>query len=176
MNDLMRNSISESIGDVGRQIARVDEGLARLFRGIAEIKKKKKRRREESERDGKRINEHIVKGIIDRIGINGAINTIPFGEKTNNCLEECLVMAFETFDSMYGFNKIVKKVINYWINCSKENCRTLIITDAWDTTKFSRKYKEAFDIYTSSENKDNIKHTVAIVLLGDYGFSLQYLR
>ena len=175
MNDLMRESISGSIGDVGRQIAGVDEGLARLFRGIAEILPDEKRRREESERDGKRINEHIVKGIIDRIGINGAINTIPFGEPSG-CLEECLVIAFGILNREYGFNKIVKKVNSYWLKCFNKNCRTLIITDAWDITDFNSGHKGAFDSYTSSENKDNIKHNVAIVLFGDYGFSLQYLK
>ena len=67
-----------------------------------------KRRRKELEPDGKRINKRIVKGIIDRIGIRGAINTIPFGEPCG-CLEECLVIAFGILNTEYGFNKIVKK-------------------------------------------------------------------
>lgn len=160
---------------VGRQIARVDEGLARLFRGIAEMLPDEKRRREEYERDGKRINEHIVKGINDRIGINGAINTIPFGEP-GGCLEECLVMTFGILNYKYGFNQVVEKVKNYWHSCSRENYRTLIVTNAWDITDFIIRHKGAIDSYTFSKNKDNVKHTVAIVLYGDYGFSLQYLR
>jgi hypothetical protein len=176
MNGLMRKSISASISDVGRQIAEVDGRLAGLFRRIAEILPDEKIGREESGRDGRRINKGIAKGTLDRIGIRGAINTFPFGEETDECFEECLAMTFGILNSKYGFNQVVKKVTNYWLKCGKENCRTLIITNAWDTNDFNRRYKEAFDIYTSSENKDNIKHTVAVVLLGDYGFSLQYLR
>lgn len=176
MNGLMRNSISESIGNVGRQIVVVDERLADLFRRIAEILPDEKRRRGESERVDKRTNERIVKGTFDRIGTGGEINTIPFGEETDECFEECLVIAFGRLNTKYGFNQIVKKVTDYWFNCGKENCQTLIITYAWDITDFNITHKYAFDGYTSSENKDNIKHTVAIVLLGDYGFSLQYLR
>ena len=175
MNGLMRNSISESIGNVGRQIVVVDERLADLFRRIAEILLEEKRRREDSERDGKKINEGIVKGTFDRNGIRGAINTFPFG-KPSGCLEECLVITFGILNSKYGFNQVVNEVTNYWLNCGKENCRTLIITNAWDITDFNRRYKGAFDSYTFSKNKDNVKHTVAIVLCGDYGFSLQYLR
>lgn len=175
MNDLMRKSISESIGNVGRQIAGVDERLADLFGRIAEILPDEKRRGEESKRDGKRINERIIRGTFDRIGIGGAINTFPFGEP-GGCLEECLAMTFGILNSKYGFNQVVMKVTNYWLECGNKNCRTLIITDAWDAADFNRRYKVAFDSYTSSKNKDNIKHTVAIVSYGDYGFSLQYLR
>ena len=172
MNDFMRSSISGSIGNVMGQIAGVNERLANLFRRIAEILPDEKRRREESERDGKRINERIVKGTFDRIGIRGAINTFPFGEP-GGCLEECLVITFGKLNSKYGFNKVVGEVKNYWHNCSRKNYRTLIVTSAWDITDFNDRHKDAFDSYTSSE--DN-KHTVAIVLFGDYGFSLQYLR
>ncbi len=172
MNDFMRNSISESIGNVRRQIAGVDGNLADLFGRIAEILTDEKRRRKELKSASKRINESVVKGIIDRIGIKGAINTIPFGEPCG-CLEECLVIAFGILNYEYGFNKIVKKVTNYWLNCGKENCRTLIVTNAWDIADFNSRHKDAFDSYTSSENN---KHAVAIVLYGDYGFSLQYLR
>ena len=175
MNELIRESISRSIGDVMRQIAEVDERLADLFRRIAEIPPDEKRRREESERDRKRINERIVKGTFDRIGIRGAINTFPFGEP-NGCLEECLVITFEKLNLKYGFNQVVEEVKNYWHKCSRENCRTLIVTNAWDITDFNIIHKGAFDSYTSSENKDNIKHIVAIVLYGNYGYSLQYLR
>jgi len=175
MDGLMRESISRSIGDVGRQIAEVDERLAGLFRRIAEILPDEKRRREEYERDGKRINKGIAKGIFDRIGIGGDINTFPFGEPSG-CLEECLAMTFGILNYKYGFNQVVEEVKNYWHKCSRENCRTLIVTNAWDITDFNRRHKVAFDGYTSSENKDNIKHTAAIVLYGDYGFSLQYLR
>ena len=170
MNDFRWNSVSRSIGDVVRQIAELDENLAGFFGRIAEIIGGIQREH------GEEISPNNVgREITDRISRGKMINTIPFGEPCG-CLKECLVMAFETFDSMYGFNKIVNKVTNYWINCSKENCRTLIITNAWDSIKFNRKYKKAFDIYASSENKDNIKHTIAIVSFGDYGFSLQYLR
>jgi len=175
MNGLMRNSISESIGNVGRQIAVVDERLADLFGRIAEILLEEKRRRKESERDGKRISERIVKGTFDRIGIGRAINIFPFGEP-NGCLEECLVITLEKLNLKYGFNQIVEEVKNYWHKCSRENCRTLIVTNAWDITDFNIRHKGAFDSYTFSKNKDNVKHTVAIVLYGDYGFSLQYLR
>ena len=175
MNDLMRESISRSIGNVVGQIAGQDERLADLFRRVAEILPDEKRRREESERDGKRINKRIVNGTFDRIRIRGAINTFPFGEP-NGCLEECLVITFEKLNLKYGFNQVVEKVKNYWHKCSRENCRTLIVTNAWDITDFNNRHKEAFDSYTSSENKNNIKHTVAIILYGDYGFSLQYLR
>ena len=175
MNDFMRNSISGSIGNVRRQIAEVDENLAGIFGRIAEILADEKRRRKELEPDGKRINEGIVKGTIDRIGIRGAINTFPFGEP-GDCLEECLDMTFGILNSKYGFNQVAEEVKNYWLNCGMENCRTLIITNAWDITGFNRRHKGAFDSYTFSKNKDNIKHTVAIVLYGDYGFSLQYLR
>ena len=174
MNDLMRKSISASIGDVGRQIAEVDERLAGLFRRIAEILPDEKRRSEESGRDDKRKNEGIVKGAFDRIG-GGAINTFPFGEPSG-CLEECLAMTFGVLNFKYGFNQVVMKVTNYWLECGNRNCRTLIITDAWGAADFNRRHKVAFDSYTSSENKDNIKHTVAIVLYGDYGYSVQYLR
>jgi len=175
MNDLMRKGISRSIGDVGRQIAEVDERLADLFRRIAEILPDEKRRREESERDDKRKNEGIVKGTFDRNGIRGAINTFPFGEP-GECLEECLAMTFGILNSKYGFNQVVEEVKNYWHKCSRENCRTLIVTNAWDVTDFNIRHKGAFDSYTSSENKDNIKHIVAIVLYGNYGYSLQYLK
>ena len=174
MDNLIQSSISRSIGDVGRQIAEVDERLAGLFGRIAEILHDEKRRREESERDGKRINKGIAKGTLDRIGIGGAINTFPFGEPSG-CLEECLVMTLEKLNYKYGFNQVVDEVKNYWLNCSRENCRTLVVTDAWDITDFNSRHKGAFDSYTSSENKDNIKHTVAIVLYGDYGYSVQYL-
>ena len=172
----MQKSISESIAIVMGQIAEVDGNLASLFGGVAEILPDEKRRREESERDGKRINERIVKGTFDRIGNRGAINTFPFGEPKYDCLEECLAMTFGIINSKYGFNQVVMKVTNYWLECGNKNCRTLFITDAWDTADFNRRYKVAFDSYTFSKNKDNIKHTVAIVLYGDYGFSLQYLR
>jgi hypothetical protein len=175
MNDFMRSSISGSIGNVMGQIAGVDERLANLFRRIAEILPDEKRRREDSERNGKKINEGIVKGTFDRIGIGRAINIFPFGEP-NGCLEECLVITFEKLNLKYGFNQIVEEVKNYWHKCSRENCRTLIVTTAWDITDFNISHKGAFDSYTFSKNKDNVKHTVAIVLYGDYGFSLQYLR
>ena len=141
MEDLIQSSISRSIGDVERQIAEVDGNLAGLFGGVAEILPDEKRRREESERDGKRGNERIVKGIIDRIGIRGAINTFPFGEPSD-CLEECLAMTFGILNSKYGFNQVAEKVKNYWLNCGMENCRTLIIADAWDVTDFNRRHKE----------------------------------
>ncbi len=178
MNDLRWNSISRSIGDVGRQIAEVDERLADFFRRIAEVLPDEKKRSEESGRDDKRKNEEIVKGTFDRNGIRGVINTIPFGEETDECFEECLAIAFELLNSRskYGFNQIALKVNDYWLGCGDINCRTLVITNAWDNFDFYRRYKNFFDSYTSSKNKDNIKHTVAIVLLGDYGFSLQYLR
>ena len=51
MNDLRWNSISRSIGDVGRQIAEVDERLADFFRRIAEVLPDEKKRSEESGRD-----------------------------------------------------------------------------------------------------------------------------
>jgi len=175
MNDFMRSSISGSIGNVMGQIAGVDERLANLFRRIAEILPDEKRRREDSERNGKKINEGIVKGTFDRIGIRGAINTFPFGEP-GGCLEECLVITFGKLNSKYGFNQVVEEVKNYWHKCSRENCRTLIVTTAWDITDFNIRHKGAFDSYTFSKNKDNVKHTVAIVLYGDYGFLLQYLR
>ena len=180
MNDLMRKSISRSIGDIRRQIAEVDERLADLFGRIAEILPDEKRRIEESERDGKRINKGIAKGTLDRIGGGGggggAINTFPFGEETDECFKECLAMTFGILNRKYGFNQVVEEVKNYWHKCSRENCRTLIVTNAWDITDFNNRHKDAFDSYTSSENKNNIKHTVAIILYGDYGFSLQYLR
>jgi hypothetical protein len=176
MNELMRESISRSIGEVRRQIRGLDERLADLFGRVAEILPDEKRRRDESERDGRRINEGIAKGILDRIG-GGAINTIPFGEP-GECLEECIAIAFELLNSRskYGFNQIALKVNDYWLGCGDINCRTLVITNAWDNFDFYRRYKKFFDSYTSSKNKNSIKHTVAIVLYGDYGFSLQYLR
>ena len=170
MNDFKRDSISRSIGDVMKQIAGVDEGLAGLFGRIADIAMKTQREHGEEVSPNK-----VGREISDRISSGKMINTIPFGEPCG-CLEECLVITFETINSNYGFNKIMPEVNKYWINCSKENCITLIITKAWDTTKFNRKYKENCDIYSSTDNKKGIKHTVAIVLLGDYGFSLQYLR
>lgn len=172
MNDFMRNSISESIVNVRRQIAGADEKLAGLFGRIGEIFPDEKRRRNESKRDGKRINERVVKETFDRIGIRGAINIFPFGE-SGGCLEECLAMTFGTLNYKYGFNKVVEEIKNYWLNCGMKNRRTLIVTDAWDSTDFNSRHKDAFDNYTSSENN---KHTVAIVLYGDYGFSVQYLR
>jgi len=176
VNELIRESISRSIGNVVSQIAGQDERLADLFRRVAEILPDEKRRREESEWEGKRITEPISKGTFDRSGISGAINTIPFGEPKYDCLEECLVITFGILNRKYGFNQVVEEVKNYWHKCSRENCRTLIVTNAWDITDFNNRHKDAFDSYTSSENKNNIKHTVAIVLLGKYEFSLQYLR
>jgi len=188
MNDLMRNSISESIGNVGRQIAGVagvDEKLAGLIKILGDIIADEERRSEDifpdkerrrKESDHKRRNKDTAERIIDKISrIRGAINTIPFGEPVG-CLEECVAIAFGKFKSDYGFNKIAQKVIDYWLNCGKENCRTIIVTDTWDITDFYDNLKEHFDSYTSSNNKDNRKHTVAIILYGDYGFSLQYLR
>jgi len=173
MNDFMRSSISGSIGNVMGQIAEVDERLADLFRRIARIIDEIQKEENKSEK----LPNNIGREITDRINREKMINTIPFGEPCG-CLEECLAIAFGKLKPECGFNKIVKKVTNYWLNCSKENYRTLIVTNAWDITDFNSNstHKDAFDSYTSSENKDNIKHTVAIVLYGDYGFSLQYLR
>ena len=196
MNDFKRESVSRSIGDVGRQIAEVDESLADLFgilgdifaddkrisndkfpedeRISVDIFPDKRRRRKESAR--KRRNKDIAERITDKISrARGAINTIPFGEP-GDCLKECVAIAFGLLRSKDGFNGIAKKVIDYWHNCGEKNCRTFIVTDAWDINDFNRKYKETFDDYTSSNNKDNRKHTVAIILYGDYGFSLQYLK
>jgi len=170
MNDFMRNSISESIGNVRRQITEVDEKLADFFGRIAEIIGEIQR-----EHVAEIFPNNIGREITDRINRGKMINTIPFGEPCG-CLEECLVMAFEILNYKHRFNKIVKEITNYWLSCSKENCRTLIVTNAWDIADFNRRHKDAFDSYTSSENKDNIKHTVAIVLYGDYGYSVQYLR
>jgi hypothetical protein len=175
MNDLMQKSILESIKIVMGQIAEIDEGLAGLFGRIAEILPDEKRRRGESERDINKRNEGIVKGTFDKIGTRGAINTYPFGEPSD-CLEECLAITLGKISYKYGFNQVVWELIKYWLSCSKINFRTLIVTDAWDITDFNSRYKVAFDKYVSSNNKDNRKHTVAIVSYGDYGFLLQYLR
>jgi hypothetical protein len=170
MNDLRWNSISGSIGDVGRQIAGVDERLADFFGRIAEIIGEIQR-----EHVAEIFPNNIGREITDRINRGKRINTFPFGER-NGCLEECLVITFGILNRKYGFNQVVEEVKNYWYKCSRENCRTLIVTNAWDIADFNRRHKDAFDSYTSSENKNNIKHTVVIVLLGKYGFSVQYLR
>ena len=85
-------------------------------------------------------------------------------------------MTFGILNTKYGFNKIAVKIKDYWLGCGDINCRTLVITDAWDNLNFYCRYKKSFDIYTSTKNRNNVKHTVAIILCGDYGFSLQYLR
>ena len=170
MNDLMRSSISESIANVKKQIAGVDENLADLFGRIAKIIREIQR-----EHVAEIFPNNICSEITDRINRGKMINTIPFGEPYD-CLEECFVMAFEMINYKHRFSKIVKEITNYWLSCSKENCRTLIVTNAWDIADFNRRHKDTFDSYTSSKNKDNIRHTVVIVLYGDYGFSLQYLR
>lgn len=175
MTDLMQKSIRESISNVMNQIGGVDEGLASLFGSISEILLDEKRRREESERDGMRRNKHIVKGTLDGIGIRGAINTIPFGE-LGDCLEECVAIAFGKIKSKNGFIKIAKKVNDYWLNCGAVNSKTIFLTDSWDIVEFNSSFRESCNKYTSSKNRNNIKHTVAIILYGDYGFSLQYLR
>jgi|AntAceMinimDraft_16_1070373.scaffolds.fasta_scaffold198700_1 hypothetical protein len=176
MTALMQKSIRESISNVMNQIRGVDEGLASLFGNISERFFYEKKRREESERDGMRRNKDIVKGTLDGIGIRGAINTIPFGEETDECFEKCVAIAFGKLNCKYGFNQIAEEVKNHWFSCSRENCSTLIVTYAWDITDFDYRHKDAFDNYTSIQNKDNIKHTVAVVLYGDYGPSLQYLK
>ena len=185
MNDFMQKSISESIAIVSRQIAGVDENLSGLFgilggifpdeeRMPVDIFPDKGRRRKKSDRNER--NKDTAERITNKISrTRGAINTIPFGEPSG-CLEECIAIAFGKLKSEYGFNKIARKVIDYWLNCGEVNCRTIIVTDSWDITDFNRKYKVSFDNYTSSKNKDSKKHTVAIILYGDYGFSLQYLR
>lgn len=196
MNDFMQKSISESIDNVMGQIAGVDENLAGLFKILGDIIPEKERilgdRFPEEERisgdifpdkerrrkksDGKRRNKDTAERIIGKIiRTRGAINTIPFGEP-GGCLEECVAIAFGKLKSEYGFNKIAQKVIDYWLNCGEENCRTVIVTNTWDITDFDRKFRVRFDSYTSSKNKDNRKHTVVIISYGDYGFSLQYLR
>jgi len=171
----MRESISRSIGDVRRQIAGVDENLAGLFGGIAEriIMAKD---RYKGERPSYPISGKVVEDILRDIRGGGRINTIPFGEPTRECLEECLAVALRSFKSSDTFSKVVGKVKNYWLSCGEVNCCTLIVTDNWDKYVFYRDHKESFDIYTSKTNRNNIKHTVAVVLLGDYGFSLQYLK
>lgn len=134
----------------------------------------KERRRKELAR--KRRNKEAAKRITDKISrVRGPINTIPFGEPSN-CLKECVAIAFGLFRSKDGFKGIAKKVIDYWHNCGEKNCLTLIVTDAWDINDFNRKYKDDFDRYASSKNKDNAKHTVVIILYGVYGFSLQYFK
>jgi len=175
MNELMRESMSRSIGDVRTQIEGIDEKLADLFGRIAEriIMAKDKYK---GERPSYPISGKVVEDILRDIGGGRRINTIPFGEPTRECLEECLVIAYGKIKSKNGFNKITMKVIKHWLYCCKENYGTLIFTNSWDTADFNRRYKDAFDSFTSSVNINNAKHTVVIVLFGDSGFSIQYLR
>jgi len=174
MNELMRESISRSIGEVGRQIGGLDEGLAGVFKGAAEdimIAKD----RNQGERPAFPIGGKVLEDAIRHIG-GGRINTIPFGEP-DDCLEYCLVFAFKSLNPKYAFNRIIVDIKNYWLGCGDINRGTLVIMDHWDIYDFYHsKYRYSYDIYTSTRNRNNIKHTVAIVLYGDYGFSLQYLR
>jgi len=173
MNNLIQESMSRSIGDVRTQIAGIDEKLADLFGRIAEIMAKD---RYKGERPSYPISGKVVEDILRDIGGGRRINTIPFGEPTRECLEECLVIAYGKIKSKNGFIKITKKVNDYWLNCGVVNSRTLIFTDCWDIAEFNSWFRESCNKYTSSGNRNNVKHTVGIALYGDYGFSLQYLR
>ena len=170
MNDFKWDRVSRSIGDVASQITRVDERLAGLFGNIAEIIVGIQREHEEEMSPN-----NLGREISDKIGGGKMINTIPFGEPCG-CLEECLAVAFGRIDSKDGFNKIAIKLVEHWLRCCQENCRTLIITNSWDVNNFYRKFKGYFDSYTSSASRNHVNHTVAVVLLGDAGFSVQYLK
>lgn len=172
MNDLKRESILDSIREVKGKIAQVDENLAGLFEGVAEVilmAEDKKREKGSSEP----IDSKDIQGII-RGNLAGGINTVPFGVPKDECFKMCLVIAFGLINSKYGFNKIAVNMKDCWLRCKEVNCGTLIITNAWDNPDFYRRYKESFDTFSSSKNRNNVKHTVAIVLYGDYGFSIQY--
>jgi hypothetical protein len=175
MNDLKRKDIFDSIREIQAKIARVDENLAGLFGRIAEEIALKGERKQ----NGGILYPINSKGADDTlrdIGYGKEINTIPFGEPTNNCYEDCVAIAFGLLNSKYGFNKIAEKIKDHWLACKEINCRTLIITNAWDSYDFYRRYKETFDIYCSSVSRKNVKHTIVIILYGNYGFSLQYLK
>ena len=172
MDDLRKNNISESIRDIGGKIAKVDGNLAELFGRIAEIMAKD---RYKGEKPLYPISGKVVEDILRDIG-GGRINTIPFGNPTSDCLEQCLAVAFGKIKSKNGFISIAKRVNDYWLRCSGVNSGTLILTDAWDINEFNPWFRDSFNEHTSSRNGKNIKHTIAIVLYGDYGFSLQYLR
>ena len=173
MDDLRKNNISESIRDIGGKIAKVDGNLADLFGRIAERTIMAKDRYK-GERPSYPISGKVVEDILRDIG-GGRINTIPFGEP-GDCLEYCLAVAYGKIKSKNGFIQITKKVNDYWLNCGVVNSGTLIFTDSWDIAEFNSWFRESCNKYTSSGNRNNVKHTVAIVLYGDYGFSLQYLK
>jgi len=174
MDDLRKNNISESIRDIGGKIAQVDENLAGIFRGVAEsilIAKDRCKETGSSFPIGEVIEDAIKSNIR-----GGRINTIPFGDPTPDCLEHCLAVTFGKIKSKNGFISIAKRVNDYWLRCSGVNSVTIILTDAWDINEFNPWFRESFNEHTSSRNGKNIKHTVAIILYGDFGFSLQYLR
>jgi len=175
MNDLKRKSILDSIGEVQGKIAQLDEKLAGLFGRIAE-EIALRGQRKQSGGILYPINGKDADDILRDIGYGKEINTIPFGKPTNNCYEDLVAIAFGLINSKYGFNKIAEKIKDHWLACKEVNCRTLIITNAWDSYDFYRRYKETFDIYCSSVSRKNVKHNVAIILYGDYGFSIQYLK
>jgi hypothetical protein len=172
MNDLKRKNIFDSIREIQDKIAKVDEKLAGLFAriidGITRV---------DDINDSEGSPYHNKgRAIEDFFGNTGNINTIPFGKPTPNCYEDCVAIAMRTFKSTYSFNKIASELKNYYLNCGDVNCRTLVVTDNWDKYVFDRDHKDFFDIFTSKKNKNNIKHTVVIILYGDYGFSIQYLK
>lgn len=172
MDDFMKDSILRSNSEIGRIITRADEGLASLFKriidGITEVDDINKREGSPYDNKGKAIEDFFRN--------TRNINTIPFGKPTTNCYEECVAIALKSFKTSYSFSKAITQIKNYSINCGETNCRILIVTDHWDRYIFDRDHKEFFDSYTSKRNKNNVKHTVAIVLYGNHGVSIQYLK
>ena len=97
------------------------------------------------------------------------ITAIPGGKRQAG-QSVCVAKATGKWYEEDGFTGIIKQVIDFWQEHSKENQVTLIFTTAWNSEDFSEKFKQQFDSYCKG------KHSVAIVYLSNLGFSLQYLK
>lgn len=163
----------EDIEKVRQQIAEKDRGLADLFNDLIKRIIDQKRREIIIDKEGDIRSNPIKITIDDIVNSNrgsGNMNIIP-GEFGAACFEDCVCFAFDKWQSSKGFHGIAKKVIEYWLACSKINRRTLIISNAWDDIDFFDKYKRSFDKYAQDPT-----HKIAIVLVSSMGISLQYLQ
>ena len=121
---------------------------------------------------------NIIKDRLNRILDDGLkksgqrVNIIPEGNP-DRCQRIGYASMIDKWGSTKGFNGICKKLITYWLKCSKTNRTTIILTTAWDEIDFSQNkvenYRERFDSYAS-------EHNIIVILISLAGFSICYMK
>lgn len=163
----------QNIEQISNQIAEKNEKLAWIFREfIVRIIEECEKLRKLDENNPKKSKASILltEDILAKSSEDGKINVIPSDYRAS-CQSLCVCFAFDKWNASKGFKGVSKKMIEYWLSCSKINKGTLIFSFAWDGVDFVDNYKTQFDQYTIDP-----EHTVAVILYTSRGISLQYLN